>query len=1295
MLSKNNSYFDRELCLDGHYIITGYTNDQFCGDTLELSDIRLALHRYLRYEQDFQAVFFLDTEEMLFCLDEQSFDIMTTGQIAAGAGTSAGRLLSSPGPFRRRRRRKQEGQNVETQAAASSGRPLHRGRMSLDAAWQQVAALMKRTDYRCALVISNADMMRGGEKTLSELASFHSVNHSIVIYIFRETLLADAERWTGYAQNILLPRITSSDPVENRVISLRTPNSKEICNLLNRMRFGENPEHIAVREGDIIPLGEILAASCSRKKRGLSHLYNRLIRHTQDHPGATLSTDTWKEFTEERDYRSPLEELNDMVGLERADGTGVKEQIRGWYARQQRENGLRTVPVSSSRFAPLPMAGRRLGNMLNVVLKGSSGTGKSTIARLMGRLYYDLGLLPQGQLVECSAADLISPYVGGSPDRVRQRVQEAMGGVLFIDEAYALAGDDHGLEVINQLVNDMSRYEGQLAVIMAGYPRQMDELLRINEGFSSRFPTTYVLDDYTPNQLQQIFRKIAAADQVTFSAGLEERMDDFFEAWVSSKTQGWSNAREARNLLEEMKKRCSIREIAEDIQTPGMCLTEADVPERLRPCLAPRSKNLDEAFQEIDRMIGLGNIKLFLRELCQRILLGAEEKAPGNFIFSGPPGTGKTTVARRMGEILGLLGVLGRKTNNLTECRAADLLNGTIQLRDAVDNARRGVFFLDEAHQLANSPEGRAIIRELVPLIEDPEIHADTCFICAGYAVGMRDFLAVDEGLSRRFPENHRIHFNDYTAEELVQILAEMAAASGQTAAEGYLTRSQAALERYMERRPPNFGNGGFIRDTYLPDSITARTRRLNLLATGSSEKMLTQEQAQSMSYEDKHTLTELDIPAAFVVYAGPVGRKPRSSRDRETLLGELIGKEKIAAFARSRQDGQEQVFFDGPVNTGLHYAIAGPAGSGRHTAIRTLAAVWKEDGLLERDDVLCVGKGDLEAGYVGQTAGKTQNVIERAVGGTLVIEYPSSLLPKSGTDNSFGPEALGVILSALADHQADLSIVFLDSREGLDTLFRSMPALRSRLVKEFTLDDLTPEQMRELFERKTRDGMTLDESVRELLPDFFLNWVSDRGGLGNAVRSWGNGLEVERLAEELVQNWKGGETREEDGVTRRLITADCFPAKLRRYLRRTSVVSKSAMQELDRLPGLQSTKDSIRSIERRIRRLGQGRIKPGCYLYTGNPGVGKTTVARLMGGVLRASGVLKQGHVIERTARQLCEQPGEFENVVKLARNGILFIDEAHQLAESGYGRDVVKRLLTTLEDDAVTDTTCIILAG
>ena len=1167
---------------------------------------------------------------------------------------------------------------------------------------------------------------------LEELQSYHSAKHSIVVYLFRETSISSlvdsvdrslggsSNQWARFVQNVLLPRIETGSPENNRVISLRTPNAQEITNLLNKMRLRTEGK-LNITIGDINTVAEYLAASCARQRWGLGNLYTRIERCISEHPQWQISKDNWYKFTGEDNYLSPLEQLETMIGLEdikdmngNIKSIGVKTHIRELYEQQSRlTSKSRIIPGSYSRLSPPAKKIKTIGHSLNIRFKGNPGTGKTTIARLMGMIYYELYLLPQGQLVECSASDLISQNVGGTARLVRDRVQEAMGGVLFIDEAYSLSTNQHGIEAINQLVNDLSTYEGQFSVILAGYPNDIDNLMRENDGLARRFPNEFILPNYTPSEMRQIFLKMAENDpDITLGCELIEVLDNFCEAWVGGSTRGWGNAGEAETLLANMKKRCSARLSIEGDTTGALELKPADIPENLQHCLAPRSQDLTDAFREIDKMIGLTNVKKFLRDTSRNILWGVEESAPGNYIFSGAPGTGKTTVARKMGEILGLLGVLRRKINNVVECRAADLLNGTTILTEIVEDARGGILFIDEAHQLEQNERGHSIIRELVPLIEDPQIHSDTCFICAGYVAEMKRFLNIDQGLSRRFPINHRIRFDDYTAAELIDILKEMATERGEITDsddfKAYLRRSKVALEKYLEHRPANFGNGGFIRDVYLPESIAARTERLNMAVMGIEDKIIEREQVEKVSEHVRKTLTEEDIPKSFKQFAGPIGKKyDDSDRTSKDILSELFGKDDFVEYAESLFIKDSEIFFDDVLNVGIHYSISGEIGTGRHTAVRAMANIYKELGMLENDNVIFVGKADLEAGYVGQTAIKTQNIIEQALGGTLAVTFPSSLLPKSGTDNSFGPEALEVIIGAMSEHFNDLCVVFIDTEDGMEAFLKSFPSIRSQLCRQFVFEDLSPENMLKIFELKTNENMAFEEKVKDLLPDFFINWISDRGGLGENVRSWGNGREIDQLINELSQNWKrldgntqtttitNGEVEYE--LTRRFTTKEMLPRNMQKYLSSNRTISETALDELEALTGLDEVKASIRVIERRLRRMPKGKINPGLYCYIGNPGVGKTTVAKLMGGILKATGALSQGHVISRTARQMCDNIDSFDSTIKLAKNGILFIDEAHQLAEPSnmYGRSVIKRLITVLEDIDVIKNTCIILAG
>lgn len=1333
MIAKNNSYFDEELRVNGHYIITGYTNDQFCNNMLQLTDVKYELHHYLRYNQKFDAVFFLDGVNMLYCYDQNSWNILrgtdvnnVTGEVHRYGFESI--VAMGPLGHRRRNRSMPQHMSAKTDMGYDITSPFHMGRQSIRVSWEQVTSILRRSENACALVLSNVDSLidsfdNQAMSILEELQSFHSTGRGVVIYMFRETSVASLFEsvnsssggiyWSRFVRNILIPRIDSKIPENNRVISVRTPNSNEILNLLNMMRLREEGKLI-VDIGDMKEISEILASSCARQKWGLQNLYTRLERCISEQPKRQLSKDNWRDFSGETNYVDPIERLEQLVGMDE-----VKKDIREWYSQQKLKPQKKETGnlKNYSRFVPLAGSGVVKGHSLNRLIKGNPGTGKTTLARLMGELYYELGLLSQGQLVECSASDLVTENVGGTSGVVRSKVQEAMGGVLFIDEAYALADNSHGHEAITQLVNDLSAYEGQFAVVLAGYPKDMERFMQENDGLARRFPVEYNIPNYTSTQMKEIFVEMVENDpEVRLSDELENVLDNFFEVWVggNGKARGWGNAGEAKTLLTAMKNRCSARLFVENefSSVEVKDLKPIDIPENLQHCLAPRSQNLSMAFEEIDKMIGLKNVKKFLRELSRNILWGVEDKAPGNYIFSGAPGTGKTTVARKMGEILGHLGVLERKVNNVVECKAADLLNGRVILSDKVEEARGGILFIDEAHQLEQSDRGRSIITELVPLIEDPQIHADTCFICAGYSAEMRRFLDVDPGLLRRFPINHRIRFEDYTADELTQILKMMASERGEITNspefEGYLRRSKATFEKYLEHKPSNFGNGGFIRDVYLPESISARTERLNVSVLGDPEGIISKEQVEEISMSERRTLTEEDIPKSFRHLAGPVGRVYKDNeRAAKVLLSELYGKSDIVAYAESLYTNDDELFFEEVPSVGLHYAISGAVGTGKHTAIRAIASVYKELGVLESDNIMFVGKADLEAGFVGQTSIKTQDVIEQAIGGTLVVNSPSSLLPKNAMDNTFGPQALGVILGAMSSHFDDLCVVFIDTTDGMEDVFKVFPSARSQLNRQFVFDDLSPDDMLKIFELKTEDNMDFEDDIKTFLPDFFLNWVSERGGLGENSGSWGNGREVDQLINELRQNWKRHDgnttsTQISDGeagyqLTRRFITMDMFPNSLLKYFSSSRVDSEGALEKLESLTGLDGVKKSIRAIERRLRRIHAGTVNPGLYCYIGNPGVGKTTVAKLMGGILKARHTLTQGHVIIRTARQMCDNIDDFDNIIKLAKNGVLFIDEAHQLAEptNVYGRSVIKRLLTVLEDEDVIKNTCIILAG
>lgn len=1316
MIARNGSYFDADLALKGHYVITGNTNDNFCSDLLQIGDIREALHDYL-LEQNFDAVFFFDYTNRLHCYDRRSFQILN-GEEEEAQPVRRNNSISGTGPMPTRRRRNP----VRSPRPRPENERLNLSGMSLTAAWQQVIPLLRSENHRCALVLSNINAMQGSFsesvlQVLQELSAGSNASSNVVIYIFRGNtmlqMLDDQSHhgtspWNIFFRSVLRPLMETDTPEENRVISLRTPNLAEVRNLLNYLRFNESIR-LQVEPTQIDQLADMLSYGCARENWTLKRLRARLEGYAQDHPSVCLTCDNACAAAGLPRHATAMEDLNRLIGLKE-----VKEELRKHVSSMTVSNGQAPADRSSSRFAPPHQQRRVRGHLLNVCLKGSAGTGKTEIAQLLGRMYYEAGLLPQGHTIRASASDMVSPHIGETASTVRAMVQRAMGGVLFIDEAYTLIKNEHGREAIDQLVNDMTTYEGQFAVVIAGYPRPIDRLLQSNEGLASRFGISFTLPDYTSDEMRQILELFVNNDPdgVVLSEELKAQLEVFCDNWATDHDHNWGNAREAVKL-ESLMKRNALDRIARlsEARVPGspVVITPMDIPHHLQHHLKPKAQSLEEVLKEIEDMIGLRNVKTFLKDLADGLLWDDQQMPPGRFIFHGPPGTGKTHVARLMGTLMRRLRVL--KRDYVYEIAAQDLFHPdpTIDygvehptqqdiLRAAVDNARGGIFFIDEAHQLNDSDEGRGLIRALVPIIENPEIRADTCFILAGYSAPMRELLRQDDGLSRRFPEAGRIRFDSYSAEELTRILKNMADDMGQIPTPEYLDRSRAALSRFLENPPENYGDAGYIRDTYLPGSIRARFARLNEKYAGSRTALVNREVARHVDRTEKRTLTEADLPPKFREMAGPLGLPVPPEKTASQRIDELIGKAEIKEYLEVRRNpDSEVVFYDNHTERGLHFGLVGPTGSGRHTVARAMAALWKELGLLERDKVHFVSKGDLEAEWVGHTATKTAGVLEQAMGGCLVVVNPSSMLRKSATDNSFGPEALGVIAGAMSDPMNHISIMLIDTEEGMEEVNRQMPGLTGNLTRVFHLEDLSPEEMEKLMDMKSRKSLAFDPEMEELLPEFFLNWVNQRGGLGEASRSWGNGNEVDQLIEELIAHWKDqkGGVDERAGYPRRLITRRMFPKHLQPFLNPSRANKDTALKELMDLTGLYQVKKTVQALERESRMFRDKNPVPGCYAFIGYPGTGKTTVARLMGGVLRATNSLKQGHVIERTAQQMAERPGEFADALKLARNGILFIDEAPQLVCSNSGQLVLRRLLTVLEDTKVTSCTCIILAG
>lgn len=531
---------------------------------------------------------------------------------------------------------------------------------------------------------------------------------------------------------------------------------------------------------------ELLDKALHLKQQAARHRYveQELIERELSTVRKLAQEDTVRDT---KSLESLLGEIEEMIGLEELKKSMRDHGVYLEYLRMRRERGMEgsEEPV------------------LHAVFTGNPGTGKTTVAKLLGQVYHRLGLLSSGHVHTVVRADLVGHLYGAGEKGARKALAAAKGGVLFIDEAYSLArpnfdGEidqrDPGMEVIETLLPVMTDPKSDIAVVVAGYPQEMKRFLDSNPGLKSRFKLFFNFPDYTPPEMLEIAMVAAKRQDIELSEPAQKALLEVLEGSYKSRDKSFGNARYVTSLIDECKRALAMRIMRSSklnlLSNQEISVVSADDVHKAcntkrgaTYCSPLNERLLQQSLDKLNSLTGLSSVKAFVNDFVKVVRVYRElgkdvqNSLKFNLVFSGNPGTGKTTVARLIADIYKALGIIER--GHLVETDRSGLIGKYVgesesNTRKKIEEAMGGVLFIDEAYALLpggiDNDFGTRAMEVILKEMEDKR--GKFFVIFAGYKKEMQMFMDGNPGLRSRIDKV--IDFEDYTPAEMEGIVESM-----------------------------------------------------------------------------------------------------------------------------------------------------------------------------------------------------------------------------------------------------------------------------------------------------------------------------------------------------------------------------------------------------------------------------------------------------------------------------------------------------------------------------------------
>ena len=801
-----------------------------------------------------------------------------------------------------------------------------------------------------------------------------------------------------------------------------------------------------------------------------------------------------------RSVEEVLAELDEFVGMQ-----SVKDQIR---AIVKNVKARKAAGVQEKLLTD------------HYLFTGNPGTGKTTFARKFGEILSAIGALPIGQFVEVDASSIKGQFMGDSEKNMRDYVNKAMGGILFIDEAYdfaessgSISGGSYGKDAVNALLPLLENRKGEFVCIMAGYTAEMGKLVRMNPGIPSRCNVTIEFPDYNARELEQIFRMWLVKNDnrvvYTLDAKAEEMLPKVFDRMYLKRGDTFGNARAVRNLFEEAVRRHNARSCEDSILSYADIVGEENTKEI----------SVEDVMKELDGFVGMQSVKDAIRRIAEEVAVqkrliemgeGAEGLTKYNIILTGRPGTGKTSVAMTLGKVFYALGVTS--TDRITKREPKDILSqyqneSSKNMDAAITEAMGGILFIDEAYGLypvdetghGTSKEGKDAVEALMTRMENEA--GKFVVICAGYPKEMAEFLNANPGLSRRF--SHTIHIDDYTAEELLEIYERTAKGRKYNftlADEAVRMKALTMFQNMVAMKNDKFGNAGEAVKKVAETKTNINTRMRHIPPDQWTPELIHTAFMEDIPYEEPEKVSVDACLAELNQLIGLEGVKSSLTKLAHTINNEIES---------ARLEGRQPEI---PLS---HYLFLGNPGTGKTTVARMMGKILYSMGALPSPKVVEVDKSKLVGRHVGMTEAITSNVIDSAMGGILFIDEAYQLT-SSGLEGDYGNEAMKVLLKRLEDDRGKFVCIAAGYTFEMQSFIHSNSGIPSRFPERnwITFEDYTPEELFQIFMIYARKGgYTLDQMAENAVRGKLAMLYNNRG------RTFGNGREARNLFDEVKSN--------------------------------------------------------------------------------------------------------------------------------------------------------------------------------